>query len=187
MHPKRGLGCWGPGACQRVRGKVNKYPNCRGGWSRRAPRAAHVRRRARESRKKRGCQKQRFPRKQAELALDFRCGKRAFLRGRGLMHKEDLWFASQCGWGCLEGEKQMGPGPAAFCRSQLAHPRRGPQLGRRKRSAIPPAAAAAAAAAAFPATSLPGAAAPAPPSPAARGRARITGLKLERRPTLRVL
>lgn len=83
--------------CQRVRGKVNKYPNCRGGWSRRAPRAAHVRRRARESRKKRGCQKQRFPRKQAELALDFRCGKTAFLRGRGLMHKEDLWFASQCG------------------------------------------------------------------------------------------
>lgn len=53
------------------------------------------------------------------------------------MHKEDLWFASQCGWGCLEGEKQMSPGPAAFSRSQLAHPRRGPQLGRRKRSAIP--------------------------------------------------
>ena len=102
------------------------------------------------------------------------------------MHKEDLWFASQCGWGCLEGEKQKNPGPAAFSRSQLAHPRRGPQLGRRKRSAIPPAAAAAAAAA-LPATSLPGAAAPAPPSPAARGRARITGLKLGRRPTLGVL
>lgn len=98
------------------------------------------------------------------------------------MHKEDLWFASRCGWGCLESEKQMSPGPAAFSRSQLAHPDRGPQLGRRKKSAIPPAAAAA-----FPATSLPGAAAPAPPSPAARGRARITGLKLGRRPTLGVL
>ena len=49
------------------------------------------------------------------------------------MHKEDLWFASRCGWGCLESEKQMpSPGPAAFSRSQLAHPRREPQLGRRK-------------------------------------------------------
>lgn len=77
-----------------------------------------MRRRARESQKAGLSENKDSQEKQAELALDFRCGEPSW-EGAGLMHKEDLWFASRCGWGCLEGEKQMSPGPAASFRSQL--------------------------------------------------------------------
>lgn len=87
------------------------------------------------------------------------------------MHK-DLWVSSRCGWGCVEGEKLKAETRPCCLSLDSSLPIRVATSARPdgKWSAIPPSS-----------NSAP-AAGPAPPSPAARGRARITRLELGRRP-----
>lgn len=140
MHPKRGSGCWGPGACQRVGGQVNKYPNAEAGGAGVAPRAAHVRRRARSPRKSGAGRSERFPGERAERALDLRYGRRTFPGGRGLMHRGICGLRATVGGGAWRVKNGwLRPGPAAFSRSQCVRLRRGlRRAGGRKWSAIPP-------------------------------------------------
>lgn len=85
-----------------------------------APRAAHVKRgggRGRRSPRKSGAGKsKRFPREQAEVTPNFRCG-RTFGREQQFMRREDLWFANR--WQVKIGWPSSGllPSPTATCPS----------------------------------------------------------------------